>query len=882
MTEPPHLATNKIRRMGSVFRRKSSAEKPRSPRFPIHPNLPPAKEGSVKSTEVAANADLAPPLRHKTIVGKCFCCCMVLTYPADALKYRCVRCNTTNIVTEQDLSDHTKDIHLVSANHLKKLIDTCLAAAGPLAHDLRPRSTHEIFEPLAEYTHVAFGLVLVLTESFLVDLLRGTSQRRMINFIEIRRCFDLLTRLPTKRPLYNALYAASERLRRVNVCSLGNELQSIPWILILLEIPFLSRQISSVYSMLLAKCMLDVPDIRILCYDILKRCIGLLVSVDTLRSRGSVTSWLYRYPAERFEHKVQLLNLYITFNLRRLLNGPTSPQPPRSPNMATVVAHAAREMSPLSGSAREYMASMKNEADPVPESLYGQLFVPEASRSHLNLQNMRIRLKQYGNDWHLKSAAAILSALFKANMRRRDSLPILSFYNSMVDFVNIKQDFDEWQKGSSSKSPVLNSNDEVRLVIAYIRDQHKPTLRMSLYFCQYPALISLGAKISILEHEARRQMERRAEEAFINSLDRHTIIDVYLRIRVRRENIVQDLVRCIQENRENLKKSLKVQFINEPGIDAGGLKKEWLLILTKNLFLPATGMLCNVDDSNYLWFTVEPIQSLEMYTLLGWILGLALYNSNILDLQFPAAMYKVLLGKALEFSDYAQLFPVSSKGLEKLRAMSIEDLEATYLTFEVTYKDVWGTAHTRPLIHGGSDAFVDKRNVNRYIDLYWKYFLQDGIKPQLDALTQGFNDVVGGNALSLFLLLEVQLLLCGSQDKEIDLETLRSVTKYAGWRHGEDGSKLELVQWFWEYLQEQSHPQRQKFLVFVTGSDRIPANGIQNLPLRITLILNRDNHRLPVAHTCFNELALYNYPTKERLIEKLDWAVNGSAGFGIK
>jgi hypothetical protein len=40
--------------------------------------------------------------------------------------------------------------------------------------------------------------------------------------------------------------------------------------------------------------------------------------------------------------------------------------------------------------------------------------------------------------------------------------------------------------------------------------------------------------------------------------------------------------------------------------------------------------------------------------------------------------------------------------------------------------------------------------------------------------------------------------------------------------------------------------------------------------------------KLPRAHTCFNQLDLPNYPTKEILIEKLTIAITeGKEGFGL-
>jgi E3 ubiquitin-protein ligase HUWE1 len=44
---------------------------------------------------------------------------------------------------------------------------------------------------------------------------------------------------------------------------------------------------------------------------------------------------------------------------------------------------------------------------------------------------------------------------------------------------------------------------------------------------------------------------------------------------------------------------------------------------------------------------------------------------------------------------------------------------------------------------------------------------------------------------------------------------------------------------------------------------------------------SNDPMRLPVAHTCFNQLDLPEYPSKEVLYERLLWAIKETAGFGF-
>ncbi len=84
---------------------------------------------------------------------------------------------------------------------------------------------------------------------------------------------------------------------------------------------------------------------------------------------------------------------------------------------------------------------------------------------------------------------------------------------------------------------------------------------------------------------------------------------------------------------------------------------------------------------------------------------------------------------------------------------------------------------------------------------------------------------------------------------------------------------------FWEVFHELSGEDKKKFLMFLTGTDRIPVLGMT--AKKLTIQKTGDSGYLPVAHTCFNLLDLPEYSTKERLRYKLLQAIHGTQGFGL-
>ena len=78
---------------------------------------------------------------------------------------------------------------------------------------------------------------------------------------------------------------------------------------------------------------------------------------------------------------------------------------------------------------------------------------------------------------------------------------------------------------------------------------------------------------------------------------------------------------------------------------------------------------------------------------------------------------------------------------------------------------------------------------------------------------------------------------------------------------------------------ELSEEDKRNFLLFLTGTDRVPILGMAEK--RLTIQKTGDTNYLPVAHTCFNLLDLPEYATKEKLKYKLLQAIQGTQGFGL-
>jgi E3 ubiquitin-protein ligase HECTD2 len=88
-------------------------------------------------------------------------------------------------------------------------------------------------------------------------------------------------------------------------------------------------------------------------------------------------------------------------------------------------------------------------------------------------------------------------------------------------------------------------------------------------------------------------MDKKARDAFFNSIMSRRNFDQYLHLNVRRDCLVEDSLRAVSEvigsGGEDIKKGIRIAFRGEEGVDAGGLRKEWFLLLVREVFNPDHG-----------------------------------------------------------------------------------------------------------------------------------------------------------------------------------------------------------------------------------------------------------------------------------------------------
>ncbi|KAH7356860.1 ubiquitin-protein ligase-like protein E3 [Rhexocercosporidium sp. MPI-PUGE-AT-0058] len=609
---------------------------------------------------------------------------------------------------------------------------------------------------------------------------------------------------------------------------------------------------------------------------IIKRILGLLSNVPN-ECHHHLVSWFARFSDGQFQRTTDLIGSFVTYRLtrqhgkkREVDQDPTADLIPNIGGSGRATSAALHAALGTSG-----QSSKKNDGKPKPVI--------------------------YNDDWQIKAAARVMALVFSANnsglARRGEAKPALAtllgahsaglaarerahnhgqilptsdFYNTLLDYSDLIADFEAWE-----------------------------SKRSKFAFCQYPFFLSIWAKIQIMEHDARRQMEVKAREAFFDSIMTRKTVNQYLVLKIRRDCLVEDSLKGVGEvvgtGGEEIKKGLRIEFRGEEGIDAGGLRKEWFLLLVRDVFNPEHGMFAYDDDSGFCYFNPNSFETTDQFFLVGVVLGLAIYNSTILDVALPPFAFRKLLAAAppaapgatshakpsmtYSLEDLAEYRPTLARGLRQLLDFD-GDVEATFCRDFVADVDRYGQSTQVPLCPDGEKKAVTNSNRREFVDLYVRYLLDTAVARQFEPFKRGFFTVCGGNALSLFRPEEIELLIRGS-DEPLDIASLRAVSVCENWKVSNAAETEPVVQWFWQAFQAANPKDQRKLLGFITGSDRIPAMGATNLVIKLSC-LGDDGPRFPVARTCFNMLSLWRYSSKEKLEHMLWRAVNESEGFGLK
>ncbi|KAK7575962.1 hypothetical protein V9T40_012248 [Parthenolecanium corni] len=361
----------------------------------------------------------------------------------------------------------------------------------------------------------------------------------------------------------------------------------------------------------------------------------------------------------------------------------------------------------------------------------------------------------------------------------------------------------------------------------------------------------------------------------------------HCRFEVSRSEIFEESYRIIMKMRaKDLRKRLMVKFRGEEGLDYGGIAREWLCLLSREMLNPQYGLFQYSREDNYT-LQINPDSSinpehLSYFHFAGRIIGIAVFHGHYIDGGFTTPFYKMLLNKPITLDDIEGVDPDLHRSLTWLLENKIEpeELDASFAV-EV---NSFGVLKAHELKAGGQNIQVTEENKKEYVKLYVNYRFMRGIEQQFLALYKGFTEIVPAQLLKPFDERELELIIGGLVS--IDIQDWKQNTRL---KHCT--SDTQVVKWFWQIVESYSEEMRARLLQFVTGSSRVPLQGFKALqgstgaagPRLFTIhVTDVSEDNLPKAHTCFNRIDLPAYSSYQRMYEKLSQAVEETCGFAVE
>ena len=358
-------------------------------------------------------------------------------------------------------------------------------------------------------------------------------------------------------------------------------------------------------------------------------------------------------------------------------------------------------------------------------------------------------------------------------------------------------------------------------------------------------------------------------------------------VNITRGRVLEDGLIHLNKLGRDLRKRLIVSYVNEAGVneaglDAGGLFKEFWTDLSTQSFDPNYALFLVTEQDGCLYpnpssRAAHGQDSIVLFQFLGRILGKSLYEGITIQPQFAHFFLSFLKGDYNYLHMLPDLHTMDATLYNNLMFLKTYEGDASdlCLTFAISTNE-FGNNSELDLIPNGANIEVTDNNKHRYIELMAKYHVCDRLKEQSEAFTRGLWDVIDKRWLGIFNEPELQVLISGPADGMIDVLDMKANTHYVGGYHSLDRH----ISRFWKVVSSLDKKQQAHLLRFVTSCERPPPLGFASMNPPFT-IQRVSGNKLPTASTCFNVLKLPVYNNEHLLRERLIYAIECGTGFEL-
>ncbi|KAI7822225.1 hypothetical protein BC939DRAFT_194256 [Gamsiella multidivaricata] len=459
-------------------------------------------------------------------------------------------------------------------------------------------------------------------------------------------------------------------------------------------------------------------------------------------------------------------------------------------------------------------------------------------------------------------------------------LPLIESLMVVCKYVGLRPSTLEMEEDDAKNTAKHDSTEDL-----FLQFTEKHSKILNIMVRNNPALMS--GSFSLLVHNPKMLEFDNKRNYFTQQLHkRNSTRDLYgsLQMNVRREMVFMDSYSHWQSRTgDEIKHSkLNVKFHGEEGVDGGGVTREWFQVLARQMFNPDYALF-KTSAADKL--TYQPNRAswvnqdhLLFFKFIGRVIGKAIYDGRLLDAYFTRSFYKHILGRPVDYRDVEAVDPEYYKSLVWMLENDITDIVDE--TFSVETDD-FGKTRIVDLKPDGRNIPVTEENKHEYVKYITEQKLTLAIKDQIHSFLLGFHEIIPAHLISIFNEQELELLISGLPD--IDIDEWKNNSEYQNYTQASPQ-----IQNFWRAVRSFDQTERAKLLQFVTGTSKVPLGGfpqLQGISGIQKFQIHKDfssTKRLPSAHTCFNQLDLPEYETYEELRHQLLVAISEcSTGFAF-
>ena len=206
--------------------------------------------------------------------------------------------------------------------------------------------------------------------------------------------------------------------------------------------------------------------------------------------------------------------------------------------------------------------------------------------------------------------------------------------------------------------------------------------------------------------------------------------------------------------------------------------------------------------------------SLNLYYFLGVLMGICIRTGAKMILDLPRVVWKQLVGQKINLDDIAE---VESRFVNVVSSM-LQMSEEQYNQMPLQWLSEMPDGKKLDLRDHGASGDLGPADVAYADRFHWmEKALQARLQQseaQCKAIRRGIAEIVPKAFLNIATHEELETWVCGK--REVDIELLKRHANYGG-NDPDYGPDTPLIKMFWQFLEEISEDERQRFIKFCWG-----------------------------------------------------------------